>query len=89
MVLIAIGETIKNLDKITEKALLPTYPNIPWKNVMGIRDILAHHYFEVDADAVSEIISKQLTPLKEAIEFFSKEQVKELQRMPDEEPERL
>jgi uncharacterized protein with HEPN domain len=73
MVLIAIGETVKNLDKITEKKLLPTYPAIPWKNVMGIRDIIAHHYFEVDADVVFEIVNKQLASLKEAVTFFQKE----------------
>ena len=72
MVLIAIGETVKNLDKITEKKLLPTYPAIPWKNVMGIRDIIAHHYFEVDADVVFEIVNKQLASLKEAVTFFQK-----------------
>ena len=49
MVLIAIGESVKNLDKITEGQLLPTYPSIPWKRVMGMRDIIAHHYFDVDA----------------------------------------
>lgn len=73
MVLIAIGETVKNLDKITEKKLLPTYPAIPWKNVMGIRDIIAHHYFEVDADVVFEIVNNQLASLKEAVTFFQKE----------------
>lgn len=73
MVLIAIGETVKNLDKITEKKLLPIYPAIPWKNVMGIRDIIAHHYFEVDADVVFEIVNKQLASLKEAVTFFQKE----------------
>jgi uncharacterized protein with HEPN domain len=73
MVLIAIGETVNNLDKITEKKLLPTYPAIPWKNVMGIRDIIAHHYFEVDADVVFEIVNKQLASLKEAVTFFQKE----------------
>ena len=73
MVLIAIGETVKNLDKIIEKKLLPTYPAIPWKNVMGIRDIIAHHYFEVDADVVFEIVNKQLASLKEAVTFFQKE----------------
>jgi len=73
MVLIAIGETVKNLDKITEKKLLPTYPAIPWKNVMGIRNIIAHHYFEVDADVVFEIVNKQLASLKEAVTFFQKE----------------
>ena len=70
MVLIAIGESIKNLDKVSEGKLLPTYPSIPWKKVMGIRDIMAHHYFEVDADVVFEVIVKELDPLKKAILFF-------------------
>ena len=70
MVLIAIGESIKNLDKVSEGKLLPLYPSIPWKKVMGIRDIMAHHYFEVDADVVFEVINKELEPLKNAILFF-------------------
>ena len=70
MVLIAIGESIKNLDKVSEEKLLPTYPSIPWKKVMGIRDIMAHHYFEVDADVVFEVIVKELDPLKKAILYF-------------------
>ena len=43
MQLIAIGESLKNLDKITDGALLSQYPEIPWKRVMGIRDVLSHH----------------------------------------------
>ena len=70
MVLIAIGESVKNLDKVSEGKLLPTYPSIPWKRVMGIRDIMAHHYFEVDADVVFEVVKKELEPLKKAIAFF-------------------
>ena len=70
MVLIAIGESVKNLDKVSEGKLLPTYPSIPWKRVMGIRDIMAHHYFEVDADVVFDVISKELEPLKKAILFL-------------------
>ncbi|MBO4661272.1 MAG: DUF86 domain-containing protein [Bacteroidaceae bacterium] len=70
MVLIAIGESVKTLDKLTEKKLLPTYPSIDWKGVMGVRDIIAHHYFEVDPDAVFGIIKNDLTPLKQAIEYF-------------------
>jgi uncharacterized protein with HEPN domain len=37
---------------------------------MGIRDIMAHHYFEVDADVVFEVIVKELDPLKKAILYF-------------------
>ena len=55
MKLSAIGESIKNLDKITNNELLPKYSEIPWKNVMGVRDFIVHHYFEVDADVIFSI----------------------------------
>ena len=73
MVLIALGEAIKTLDKLTDKELLPTYPAVEWKKVMGTRDIMAHHYFEVDADEVFSIVKNDLEPLKKAIDFFKEE----------------
>ncbi len=33
----------------------------------GLRDIIAHHYFEVDADQIWWIIENELQPLKKAI----------------------
>ena len=77
MVIIAIGESVKTLDKLTDKKLLPTYPSIDWKKIMGARDIIAHHYFEVDADEVFSIIKSDLAPLKEAILFFKDELFKD------------
>ena len=47
MKLTAIGESIKNLDKVTNRELLIQYPEIPWKHVMGIRDIIVHHYLSL------------------------------------------
>ncbi|MBO4801379.1 MAG: DUF86 domain-containing protein [Bacteroidaceae bacterium] len=73
MVIIALGEAVKTLDKLTGKQLLPTYPTIDWKKVMGARDIMAHHYFEVDADEVFSIIKNDLEPLKQAIDYFKKQ----------------
>lgn len=70
MLLIAIGESLKNLDKTTDGVLLPTYPSIPWKNVKGLRDIIAHHYFDVDASQILWIITNEISPLKKAICFF-------------------
>ena len=67
MKLTAIGESIKNLDKITNKELLVKYPEIPWKNVMGIRDIIVHHYFDVDADEIFRICKEDLPQLYEII----------------------
>ena len=72
MLLIAIGESLKNLDKTTQGLLLPTYPSIPWKNVKGLRDIIAHHYFDVDASQILWIIKNEISPLKDAIRFFIK-----------------
>ena len=46
---------------------------------MGVRDIIAHHYFEVDLDAVFDIIKNDLEPLKKAIVFF-KEQMFPLEK---------
>lgn len=67
MKLIAIGESIKNLDKITNKELLVKYQEIPWKNVMGIRDIIVHHYFDVDADEIFRICKEDIPQLYKVI----------------------
>ena len=67
MLLIAIGESLKGFDKVTEKKMLATYPQIPWSSVMGVRDIIAHHYFNVDAEEIFGIIHGELFSLLEAI----------------------
>ena len=73
MLLIAIGESLKNLDKTTNGVLLPMYPSIPWKNVKGLRDIIAHHYFDIDASQILWIIKDEISLLKDAIKFFIRE----------------
>lgn len=67
MKLIAVGESVKNLDKITEKKLLMSYPQIPWKNIMGVRDIIVHHYFDVDADEIFRICTEDIPLLRPVI----------------------
>lgn len=63
MLLIAIGECIKGIDKITEKKFLPLYPEVDWKGAMGIRDIIAHHYFELDAEIVFQVVKNEFPTL--------------------------
>jgi uncharacterized protein with HEPN domain len=36
MQLIAIGESLKNIDKITDKKLLEKYPQVDWRGAKGI-----------------------------------------------------
>ncbi|WP_229532147.1 DUF86 domain-containing protein [Phocaeicola vulgatus] len=67
MKLTAIGESIKNLNKVTNKELLAQYPEIPWRYVMGVRDIIVHHYFDVDADEIYRICLEDIPQLQQAI----------------------
>ena len=67
MLLIAIGESIKGIDKITNKELLPQYPQVDWKGAMGIRDIIAHHYFELDAEVVFDVVKNEFPNLLQTI----------------------
>jgi uncharacterized protein with HEPN domain len=44
------------------------YPNIPWKDMAGMRDILIHQYTEIDEDIVWKTIIQKIPPLREQIE---------------------
>ena len=63
MRLIAIGEAFKQIDKLTDKALLASYPQIEWKQVKGIRDVLSHHYFDLDAEVIYYVCRDHLDDL--------------------------
>lgn len=68
MKLVAVGESVKNLDKITEKQLLSTYKQISWKDVMGMRDIIVHHYFDIDADEIYKTLKEDIPELLIALQ---------------------
>ena len=67
MLLIVIGESLKNLDKITAGTLLSGYPEVDWKKAKGMRDILTHHYADVSAEAVFNTCREKIGPLSEVI----------------------
>jgi uncharacterized protein with HEPN domain len=67
MKLTAIGESVKTLDKITGRQLLIQYPEIEWRNVMGVRDIIVHHYFDVDTDEIYRICKEDVPTLHAVI----------------------
>lgn len=67
MMLIALGENVRRLDKATGGALLTRYPEIDWPGVKGIRNLLAHDYFNIDAEEVYNIGVKDLQPLKQVL----------------------
>ncbi len=61
MLIVAIGEGIKNVDKRTEGQLLVLCPDIPWHEVMAMRNHIAHGYFEIDTEFVYLVILKSAT----------------------------
>lgn len=67
MLLITIGESLKNLDKITNGELLPKYPEIEWKKVKGLRDIISHQYFDVNTEAIFDVCETKLPKLLEVV----------------------
>jgi uncharacterized protein with HEPN domain len=58
-----LGEAVKKIPK----NIIERYPNIPWKEVAGIRDKLIHEYFGVDTQTIWDTIQEDLSPLKETI----------------------
>ncbi len=68
MLFIAIGDALKNVDKITSGALLSKYPEIDWKGAIGFRDIIAHHYFDIDAEQVFWICENEIESLSLVLE---------------------
>lgn len=70
MLLEAIGEGVKQLEKRAGLDWLNQQPQIAWREIMGMRNHIAHGYFEVDADLVFSVLMEDLSPLAEAVDFL-------------------
>jgi uncharacterized protein with HEPN domain len=58
-----IGEAAKRLDE----AYRATHPEIPWRAIAGLRDVLIHQYEGVDRNKVWAIVEKDLPCLNRSI----------------------
>ena len=58
-----IGEAVKNLPS----GFKDKNPDVPWKDIAGMRDKLLHHYFGVDMDTVWKVIKEDIPELKQKI----------------------
>ena len=70
MLIEAIGESVNQIDKITDGRLLSLRPEIPWKDVIGIRNHIAHGYFDIDGDVVLSTVKEDIAPLLEAVIYL-------------------
>lgn len=60
---VVIGEAVKHLAPETRKSA----PEIPWSDIAGLRDLIAHEYFRIDIHRVLDIVERDLPPLEKAI----------------------
>jgi uncharacterized protein with HEPN domain len=72
MQIIVIGELLKKLDKITHGVLLQKYPQVEWKKVMAMRDIITHHYTSVDAEVVYNTCKNKIPALQAGVKQLKK-----------------
>ena len=61
--LIEIGEAIKSLPS----ELLETQPDLPWDDIAGMRDRLAHRYFDTEHSIIASTVKHDLEPLESAV----------------------
>jgi uncharacterized protein with HEPN domain len=63
-----IGEATKNIPDNNRK----NNPYVPWKDMVGMRDILIHAYFGVDMETVWLTVTKRITEIKPLIQKMLK-----------------
>jgi uncharacterized protein with HEPN domain len=59
-----IGEAARGLDD----SFKTESPEIPWKQIIGMRNILVHHYFDIDTEIVWSVVENDLPLLKQKIQ---------------------
>ena len=61
-----IGEAIKNIPNDIKN----NYPEVEWRNISGLRDILIHSYFNLDGVILSDVVENKIPELKIQIEYI-------------------
>lgn len=64
--LVIIGEATKHLGEDPKAH----HPEIPWRRIAGLGDLLTHTYFRIEMAAVRKIVDRDLGPLERAIAYL-------------------
>jgi uncharacterized protein with HEPN domain len=68
--LVVIGEAVKALPA----DLLARQPQVPWQEIARLRDLLAHHYYRVDAQIIRRTVETPLSELRDAVAWLLAEE---------------
>ena len=58
-----IGEAANGISMVTRER----YPAIPWGKIIGLRNILVHHYFAINAQEIWAVVEQDIPPLRSAV----------------------
>ena len=64
-----IGEASRSISEVLKMA----HPEIPWRQMTGMRNKLVHHYFGVDWEIVDDVLKNELPDLRSNIIRISSE----------------
>lgn len=65
-----IGEAAKKLPK----SFRDQNPEIAWRKIAGLRDVLAHGYFDLEAKIIWDVVENHVPALRKAVKAMLKRQ---------------
>ena len=66
-----IGEALKNIDKHRKGFLEQAAPSEYWSKIIKLRDLISHHYVDVDAETIYMICDEKMDELQRNIRALS------------------
>ena len=67
----SIGEALKNIDKRDREFLLEVADKRYWSNIIKTREIITHHYIDIDSETVFMICDEKLNDLESKISVLT------------------
>jgi len=76
-VLVGLGGAVNSIDKQTNGEYLKSYPDIPWQQIIGMRNVLAHEYFDVDTDMIFKTVKDDIPELSKCLTLMKDNMLEE------------